>query len=90
MKPSQKAMPSGTASLPYAMALDDRMRVWLVETGVKPNRLVAFDTKSETWVSATPIAESGAGTVRHMVFHAPSRTLWFGTDANTIARAKVP
>ncbi len=83
-------MPSGARSLPYAMALDDRNRVWLVETGVQPNRLVAFDTKSETWISNTPIAESGGLTVRHMVFHAPTRTLWFGTDANTIARAKVP
>lgn len=84
------AMPSGATSLPYAMALDDRNRVWLVETGVQPNRLVAFDIKTESWTSVTPIAESGARTVRHMVFHAPTRTLWFGTDANTIARAKVP
>jgi virginiamycin B lyase len=28
--------------------------------------------------------------VRHRVFHAPSREIWFGTDANTIGRAKVP
>ena len=83
-------MPSGAKSLPYAMAVDDRNRVWLVESGVQPNRLVAFDTKAEVWTSVTPIAESGAKTVRHMVFHAPTRTLWFGTDANTIARARVP
>jgi virginiamycin B lyase len=83
-------MPSGATSLPYAMAMDDRNRVWLVESGVQPNRLVAFDTKTEAWTSVTPIAESGAKTVRHMVFHAPTRTLWFGTDANTIARARVP
>jgi len=84
------ALPGAATSLPYAMALDDRNRVWLVETGVQPNRLVGFDIKTESWFSVTPIAESGAKTVRHMVFHAPSRTLWFGTDANTIARAKVP
>jgi virginiamycin B lyase len=83
-------MPSGATSLPYAMALDDRGRVWLVETGVQPNRLVGFDMKTESWISSTPIAESGGLTVRHMVFHAPTRTLWFGTDANTIARARVP
>lgn len=83
-------MPSGATSLPYAMALDDRSRVWLVESGVQPNRLVAFDTRTQTWTSITPIAESGAKTVRHMVFHQPTRTLWFGTDANTIARARVP
>jgi virginiamycin B lyase len=84
-------MPSGAKSLPYAMALDDRNRIWLVETGVQPNRLVAFDTRTETWVSSTPVTEKAdRNTVRHMIFHAPSRTLWFGTDANTIARAKVP
>lgn len=83
-------MPSAATSLPYAMAQDDRGRLWLVETGVQPNRLVGFDPKTESWISVTPIAESGARTVRHMVFHAPTRTLWFGTDANTIARAKVP
>jgi virginiamycin B lyase len=84
------AMPSAATSLPYAMAQDDRGRLWLVETGVQPNRLVGFDPKTESWISVTPIAESGGKTVRHMVFHAPTRTLWFGTDANTIARAKVP
>jgi virginiamycin B lyase len=83
-------MPSAATSLPYAMAQDDRGRLWLVETGVQPNRLVGFDPGTESWISITPIAESGAKTVRHMVFHAPTRTLWFGTDANTIARAKVP
>lgn len=83
-------LPSAATSLPYAMAVDDRNRIWLVETGVQPNRLVAFDTKTESWTSVTPIAESGARTVRHMVFHASTRTLWFGTDANTIARARVP
>lgn len=83
-------MPGAATSLPYAMAQDDRGRLWLVETGVQPNRLVGFDPKTESWISVTPIAESGAKTVRHMVFHAPTRTLWFGTDANTIARAKVP
>ena len=84
------AMPSGGTSLPYAMAQDDRNRLWLVETGVQPNRLVGFDIKTESWIAATPIAQSGGMTVRHMVFHAPTRTLWFGTDANTIARARVP
>jgi virginiamycin B lyase len=82
--------PSGGKSLPYAMALDDKDRVWFVETGVQPNQLVGFDPKTEKWFSVTPIAQSGARTVRHMYFHRPSRTFWFGTDANTIARARVP
>jgi virginiamycin B lyase len=84
------AAPSRGKSLPYAMALDDKDRIWVVETGVQPNQLVGFDPKSEKWISVTPIAKSGAGTVRHMYFHKPTRTLWFGTDANTIARARVP
>jgi virginiamycin B lyase len=83
-------MPAGAGSLPYAMALDDRDRIWLVETGVQPNRVVGFDTKTNSWFSVTPISQSGGGTVRHMVFHRPTRTLWFGTDANTIARVRVP
>lgn len=84
------ALPSAASSRPYAMASDDRDRVWLVETGVQPNQLVGFDPKSESWFSVTPISKSGAQSVRHMVFHKPSRTLWFGTDANTIGRAQVP
>ena len=84
------AMPSGTRSLPYAMAVDERDRLWLVETGVQPNRLVGFDSKTESWISETPIEKSGARTVRHMIYHQPTKTLWFGTDANTIGRATVP
>src|SRR4029078_3230579 len=37
------ALLSGPASLPYAMTLDDRGRIWLAESGPQPNRLVAFD-----------------------------------------------
>ncbi len=84
------ALPSGAGSLPYAMAADDKDRVWLVETGVQPNQLVGFDPKTEKWFSVTPISKSGGLTVRHMYFDGRSRTLWFGTDANTIARARVP
>ena len=81
--------PAGAGSLPYAMSVDDRGRLWFVETGPQPNRLIGFDPKSATFFSVTPIP-SGGGTVRHMVFDAPRRLLWFGTDAGTIARAKVP
>jgi virginiamycin B lyase len=72
------------------MAVDDRDRLWFVETGKQPNRLVGFDPKTSAFFGGTDIAPSGGLTVRHMVFHAPTRTLWFGTDANTIARASVP
>ena len=83
------AMPGGNGSRPYAMAVDAQDRIWFVETGAHPNMFIGFDPESEQFFSATPIP-SGGGTVRHMVFHEPTRTLWFGTDTNTIARAKVP
>ncbi|MGH7663269.1 MAG: virginiamycin B lyase family protein [Gemmatimonadaceae bacterium] len=83
------AAPSGAESRPYAMTVDDRDRLWFVETGVDPNRMVGFDPATERFFSITDI-ESGGGTVRHMIFHEPSRSIWFGTDENTLGRAQVP
>lgn len=83
------AMPGGEGSRPYAMAADDQDRIWFVESGLNPNRLVGFDPATEEFFSFTEIP-SGGGTVRHMVFHAPTRELWFGTDTNTIGRARLP
>lgn len=83
------AAPGGAAALPYAMTVDDADRLWFVETGPRPNRLVGFDPRTEQFFSVTAIP-SGGGSVRHMVFHRPTRTIWFGTDANTIGRAHVP
>ena len=82
-------VPGGRESRPYAMAADDRGRLWFVETGGEPNRLVGFDPAGERFFGVTPIG-SGGGSVRHMVFHAPDRALWFGTDANTVGRALLP
>lgn len=82
-------LPGGAQSRPYAMAQDERGGLWMVETGMRPNRLVGFDPASGRF--STPVEiPSGAGTVRHMVYHAPTRTLWFGTDANTVGRATLP
>lgn len=85
------AAPSGERSRPYAMIADERDRIWYVETGVTPNQLVGFDTKTRKVVSTTPIASNGAtrNTVRHMVYHAPTKSIWFGTDAGTIGRARL-
>jgi virginiamycin B lyase len=80
--------PGGSGSRPYAMTMDDRDRVWFVETGPEPNRLVGFDPASEEFFEEAPVP-SGGGTVRHMVFHAGTGTLWFGTDTNTIGRARI-
>ena len=82
------AMPSGSESRPYGMAVDDRDRVWFVETGIQPNRFVGFDPETAKFFSITDIP-SGGGTIRHMYFHKPTGSVWFGTDANTIGRAPV-
>jgi virginiamycin B lyase len=84
-------MPSGADARPYAMTKDDQGRLWFVETGVQPNRLVGFDPKTSQFFSNTPIRSSGAerNTVRHMVFDPKTGMIWFGTDAGTIGRATV-
>ncbi len=79
--------PAGARSAPYAMAGDDRGRVWQVETGVQPNRLVSFDPRTRSFGTPVPIAGSGGIVVRHMTFDPRTRSLWFGTDAGTIGRA---
>jgi len=81
-------LPGGSGALPYAMAVDDRDRLWLVETGPQPNRFVGFDSKTEKFFGVTPIP-SGGGTVRHMMFDGRTGQIWFGTDNNTIGRAQV-
>ncbi|HEX7088587.1 MAG TPA: hypothetical protein VF192_00530 [Longimicrobiales bacterium] len=94
--PAKKAfeewlLPSGEQSRPYGMAVDDKDRIWVVETGVQPNHFVGFDPKTETFFSNTPVLSNGAerNTIRHMHFHEPTGEVWFGTDANTIGRALV-
>lgn len=81
-------LPGGEQSKPYGTAMDAEDRIWVVETGAQPNRLIGFDDDSEEFFSETPIP-SGGGTVRHMHYHAPSNSIWFGTDSNTIGRAKL-
>jgi virginiamycin B lyase len=78
--------PGGKGSLPYAMAVDDRGRMWFVETGPQPNRLIGFDPATERFFASATIP-SGGSTVRHMVFDPNRREIWFGTDKNTIGQA---
>jgi virginiamycin B lyase len=81
-------LPGGPVSLPYAMTVDDKDRIWFVETGKQPNRLIGFDPKSKSFFGHTDI-ESGGGTIRHMVFDKKTGQIWFGTDNGTIGRAVV-
>jgi virginiamycin B lyase len=90
-KVTEFVLPAGAASLPYAMAGDDKGRIWLAETGVRPNRLVAFDPAAGKFTE-TVDTEGGdqPNTIRHMVFYKPTREIWYGTDRNTIGRLEVP
>lgn len=92
--PKSRAMrqwqsPGGERSALYATAVDAKDRVWYVETGMRPNRFIGFDTRAEQFIATTEVP-SGGGSVRHMVFHRPTNTIWFGTDTHTIGRAIVP
>lgn len=78
-------MPSGAKSRPYAMAVDGRGWLWTAESGPQPNRMVAFDPATETFTVGLELTEAG-GAVRHMVYDAKRRALWFGTDTGFIGR----
>ncbi|MCZ6796207.1 MAG: hypothetical protein O7J95_21560 [Planctomycetota bacterium] len=85
---SEWRMPGGSGSRPYGMAVDDRDRIWFVETGRSPNRFIGFDPLAEEFFSVVAIP-SGGGSVRHMYFHPATREIWFGTDVNTVGRARL-
>lgn len=81
-------MPQGEGARPYGMAADSSGMLWMVATGVQPNEFLGFDPATEAFLPATEI-ESGGGTVRHMHYHEPSGSVWFGTDTNYLGRAIV-
>ena len=83
------AMPGGDSARPYGMIVDEKDRIWFVETGVSPNRFVGFDTATGSFLGGTDIP-SGGGSVRHMYYDASTRSVWFGTDTNHIGRAVLP
>lgn len=84
------ALPGGAMSLPYAMALDGRGRIWLAETGLRPNRLVAFDPARGVFTDTVEVGGGPAqNTIRHMTYDARRGVIWFGTDRNTIGRLVV-
>ena len=77
------ASPGGADSEPYGIATTNDGEVWYSESGVKPNTLVKFDPKSETF-STTQIP-SGGGVVRNMVA-TPDRRLYLAcSGVNKVA-----
>ena len=71
------------------MTVDDRGRIWVAETGVQPNKLVAFDPSKKAFTETIVIAADGPNTIRHMTFDKSTRQIWFGGDANMIGRVLV-
>jgi virginiamycin B lyase len=85
-------LPAGGASLPYAMATDDRDIVWVAQNGYagKPATLVAFDPRARKFVAEIPVGRAEPNTIRHMTFDRATRQIWFGTDQGAIGRITVP
>jgi virginiamycin B lyase len=81
-------LPGGADARPYAMVSDDEDRVWVVETN-RPNKFVAFDSRTATFSEETAVP-SGGGVVRHMVYDPATKSIWFGSDNNTIGQAALP
>ena len=81
--------PAGSLARPYGMIVDRNDNLWFVECGPRPNRLVGFSPEKLEFISVTQIP-SGGGAVRHMHYDAAEHEIWFGTDTNTIGRARLP
>jgi len=82
-------VPGGKYAAPYMLTVDHKDRLWFSETGPQPTRLVGFDPRSRQFTPPVAVP-SGGISVRHAVYHTPTGSVWFGTDANTIARAQLP
>jgi virginiamycin B lyase len=75
--------PGGSDSEPYGIAITNDGTVWYSESGMKPNTLVRFDPKAESFgVEQIP---SGGGVVRNMVA-TPDRRLYLAcSGVNKVA-----
>jgi len=81
------ASPGGADSEPYGIAVTNDGVVWYSESGVKPNTLVRFDPKSESF--STEQIPSGGGVVRNMVA-TPDRRLYLAcSGVNKVAVVNV-
>jgi virginiamycin B lyase len=84
-------LPGGAGSLPYGMIADDQGRIWVAETGTKPNRLVGFDVATGTFLPPVEVGDPAApNTIRHMTYDPRTRAIWYGDDQGHLGRAIVP
>ncbi len=82
--------PSGPRSHPYAIAVINDI-VWYNESGVRPDPLVRFDPRTETFQSwAIPSGDYAAGMVRHMRATADGNLLLHQGSTNRILLATLP
>jgi virginiamycin B lyase len=82
--------PSGPDSHPYAIAVIDDI-VWYNESGVRPDPLVRFDPRTETFQSwAIPSGDYYAGMVRHMRATRDGNLLLHQGSTNRIILATLP
>jgi virginiamycin B lyase len=77
------ASPGGAESEPYGIAVTSDGVVWYSESGVKPNTLVKFDPKSESF--STKAIPSGGGVVRNMVATSDGRLYLAWRGVNKVA-----
>jgi virginiamycin B lyase len=75
--------PGGSDSEPYGIAITNDGEVWYSESGVKPNTLVRFDPKSESF-GTMPIP-SGGGVVRNTVATRDRRLYLACSGVNKVA-----
>jgi len=78
-------MPDGDVSRPYAVLKDHKDRVWFSASGLEPNKMVAFDTRSEEFVASREVP-TASGSIRHIDFNEETSAIWFGTDTGHIGR----
>ena len=75
--------PGGSQSEPYGIAITNDGEVWYSESGMRPNTLIRFDSKSESF--ATQPIPSGGGVVRNMVATPDGRLYLACSGVNKVA-----
>jgi virginiamycin B lyase len=78
--------PGGPQSQPYGIAVVGHI-VWYSESGVRPNTLVRFDTRTETF--QTWVIPSGGGVVRHMMATSDGNLVLACSGLNRVALVDV-